>query len=75
MMNHDNPNCTHCSGRTNGEFCCDKAELETLRGAFDQAITMLDSEMTAPLVIDDGGAVREVARQASEALKRARRVA
>ncbi len=73
MTTQKTPRCTHCSGRPNGTWCCDKAELEALRSAVDQAIGVLDSEITAPMLIDDGGAVREAARHSSATLKAARR--
>lgn len=68
--------CTHCRQvALEGTWCCDQAELRALRGAVDQAITALDSEVRGPLCIDDGGAVREVARLTSSGLKKVRRVA
>lgn len=50
----------------------ERAELEALRAAVDQAIRTLDSEADGPIMIDDGGAIREVVRHTAGLLKTAR---
>jgi hypothetical protein len=56
-------------------WCCEKAELEALREAVDETLLALGSEVTAPLIIDDGGAAREVIKTSRDRLKSVRRVA
>jgi hypothetical protein len=55
-----------------GGFCCSAAELAVLRETCDWAIRTLESEVTAPAVIDSFG-VRDVVQHTAEKLKAARR--
>jgi hypothetical protein len=73
MTTRDQVTCSHCKRKPNGSWCCDKAELQALRDAMDQTINALSSEITAPLVIDDGGAARDVIRASRDLLRQARR--
>jgi len=67
--------CKHCACVPDKGHCCDKAELQALRRVVDQAITVISSEVRSPLVIDDGGAAREVLKSAKHLLQRARSAA
>ena len=66
--------CPHCH-RVARRWCCSDAELAELRDVTDHAIRVLDAEIRGPLVIDDGGVVRETAKQVTAVLRAARRVA
>jgi hypothetical protein len=63
-----------CTPAASG-YCCERAELATLRQVVDQAVRVLTSEVTAPVVIGEGGELREVIAHTAQALRAARQTA
>ena len=49
--------------------------LAVLRDVIDRTIRDLDSEVTAPKIVDDGGVLRSIAAVALQRLRAARKVA
>lgn len=61
--------CTRCGAGDSAE------ELDLLRSVIDETIRDLDSEITAPRVIDDDGTLRALTQRAVSRLRAARRAA